>query len=79
MTRANLTNRSEDIALTRLWLADAVPLADVLTMLEVRYRFELSPHLAHTYAIEVLWAVQHPENALINHTTTTKEIHYAAA
>ena len=80
MTRANLTNRSENIALARLWLADGAPIADVLTMLEVRYRFELSPSLAHAYAVEILWAVQHSEDALNNHPVpTTKEIHYAAA
>lgn len=42
--------------------------------------FGLSPALARTYAVEILWAVQHPEDTLINHPIpTTKEIHYATA
>lgn len=48
-------------------------------MLEVRHRFDLSPNLARTYAVEILWDVQHPEDSFINRPTTTKEIHYAAA
>lgn len=79
MLKADASHRAKDIALARLWLAHAIPLADVLTMLEVRHRFELSPDLARTYAVKVLWAVQHPEDSLINQPTTTKEIHYAAA
>jgi hypothetical protein len=79
MLKADASRHAKDIASARLWLADAVPLADLLTMLEVRHRFDLSPDLARTYAVEILWAIQHPENSLINRPTTTKEIHYAAA
>ena len=37
------SRRLADIASARLWLAEGAPIADVLTMLEVRRRFELSP------------------------------------
>jgi hypothetical protein len=42
----------------RLWLREGFPVADVLTMLEVRHRFELSPDSARTHAIEVLLAIE---------------------
>jgi hypothetical protein len=79
MLKANASRRAKDIASARLWLSHAVPLTDVLTMLEVRHRFDLSPDLARTYAVEILRAVQHPENSLINRSITTKETHYATA
>jgi hypothetical protein len=47
-----------DTASARLWLADGFPLADVLTMLEVRRRFELSPDVARAYAVEILSAAR---------------------
>lgn len=49
-----------DIASAKLWLAQGSPIADVLTMLEVRHRFELSAADCRAYAIEILWAVQQP-------------------
>ncbi len=33
-------------------LPKALPIADALTMLEVRRRFELSPHFARAYAVK---------------------------
>ena len=49
---------TSDTALARLWLAEGSPTADVLTMLEVRRRFEFSPHLARAYAVEILSAAK---------------------
>ena len=46
-----------DTASVRQWLAEGVSLADVLTMLEVRRRFEFSPHDCRIYAVETLLAV----------------------
>jgi hypothetical protein len=48
--------RIADTASARLWLAEGAPIADVLTMLEVRRRFELSPHDCRTYAVEIFSA-----------------------
>jgi hypothetical protein len=46
-----------DTASVRQWLADGVSIADVLTMLEVRRRFEFSAHDCRIYAVEILLAV----------------------
>jgi hypothetical protein len=50
--------RIADTLSARLWLAQGFPIADVLTMLEVRRRFDLSPHDCRTYAIEILSAAR---------------------
>jgi hypothetical protein len=47
-----------DTALVRKWLAEGLSIADVLTMLEVRRRFEFSPHDCRTYAVEILSTVR---------------------
>jgi hypothetical protein len=46
-----------DTASVRQWLAEGLSFADVLTMLEVRRRFEFSPHDCRIYAVEILLAV----------------------
>lgn len=52
------TRQISDTALALLWLAERSPIADVLTMLEVRRRFEFSPHGARAYAVEILSAAK---------------------
>ena len=77
---AGFARRLVDTASARLWLDDGAPAADVLTMLEVRYRFELSPARARAYAVEILWTVQHSIDGCLPHAIpTTKEARYAAA
>ena len=51
---AVLSHRLADTASARLWLADGFPITDLLTMLEVRRRFEFSPDVARAYAVEIL-------------------------
>ena len=51
--------RLVDTASAYLWLAGGAPIADVLTVLEVRHRFHLSSADCRTYATEILWAAQH--------------------
>jgi hypothetical protein len=46
-----------DTTSVRQWLTEGVPIADVLTMLEVRRRFEFSAHDCRIYAVEILVAV----------------------
>jgi hypothetical protein len=76
----SLAPRILDLASACLWLADGVPVADVLTMLECRHRFELSPTQCRAHAVEILWTVQHEIDPLDNHPITTpKEREYAAA
>jgi hypothetical protein len=55
--RAHLP-RVADTLSARRWLAEGAPVADVLTMLEVRRRFEFSPHDCRTYAVEILSAAR---------------------
>lgn len=52
--------RLADITSANLWLAEGAPIADVLTMLEARHRFELSAADCRAYAMEILWAAQQP-------------------
>jgi hypothetical protein len=74
------SHRVADSQLTREWLADGAPIADVLTMLEVRRRFDYSPHFARAYAVEIVWAVWQ-ENHTTNHSPNAhrKEPAYAVA
>jgi len=77
---AGFARRLVDAASARLWLADGAPIADVLTMLEVRHRFEVSPANARAYAVEVLSSVQHEMDGDSTHSIPpAKEIRYAAA
>jgi hypothetical protein len=75
-----LSRRLADIASVRLWLAEGAPIADVLTMLEVRRRFELSPDVTRAYAVEILSAAR-AEIYLANQPVIAhrKEIQNAAA
>ena len=77
---AGFARRLVDAASARLWLADGVPIADILTMLEVRHRFDLSPSASRAHAVEILWAVQ-PQNLgnSIHSIPPAKETRYAAA
>ena len=46
-----------DTMSVRQWLSEGLSIADVLTMLEVRRRFEFSAHDCRIYAVEILLAV----------------------
>jgi hypothetical protein len=50
--------RTVDVASARLWMADGIPIDDVITLLEVRRRFELSPALNATRAREIAATAQ---------------------
>jgi len=77
---AGFARRLVDAASARLWLDDGAPAADIITMLEVRHRFELSPANARAYAVEILSAVEHTTEALNPHSIPpAKETRYAAA
>lgn len=71
--------RGEDIRAAKDWLACGSPIADVLTMLEVRHRFDLSASDCRAYAVEILWAAQGSSQPKAAHTTNPKESPYAAA
>jgi hypothetical protein len=72
--------RRLDIAEARQWLAEGAPISDVLTMLEVRHRFDLSSADCRVYAVEILRAAQQairsPKPTL---SPQRKEAHHALA
>ena len=70
---------AEDIGAAKAWLACGAPIGDVLTMLEVRHRFDLSVSDCRAYAVEILWAAQGSSQPKAARTTNPKELHYAAA
>lgn len=71
--------RAEDIQLAQLWLRIGAPIADVMTMLEVRHRFDLSPSNCRAYAVEILWTAQGLSRPESDHISNPKESPYAAA
>ena len=48
-----------DMASAQLWLADGIPIADIITMLEVRRRFEIPAALCSARAREIAATAQH--------------------
>jgi hypothetical protein len=50
--------RTVDVASARLWLSDGIPIDDVITMLEVRRRFEISTALCSARAREIAATAQ---------------------
>jgi len=50
--------RIVDTASVRSWLSDEVPPADVITILEVRRRFEFPRQDCHTYSVSILQTAQ---------------------
>ena len=77
---AGFARRLVDTASARLWLADGIPIADVLTMLEVRHHIQLSPTAARAHAVEILWDVRHLIDGYSTHSIPpAKETRYAAA
>ena len=50
--------RTVDVASARLWLAEGIPIDDVITMLEVRRRFDLPAALCTTRAREIAATAQ---------------------
>ena len=80
MLNPTSNRRRLDIAAARQWLAVGAPVADVMTMLEVRHRFDLSSADGRVYAVEILRAAQQlvhiPKPTLNSHR---KEAHHALA
>jgi hypothetical protein len=51
--------RTIDVASARLWLLDGIPFGDIVTMLEVRRRFEIASTLNLARAHEIARTAQH--------------------
>lgn len=75
-----VARRLVDLGLACLWLVENAPASDVLTMLEIRHRFELSSAACRSYAVEILRAAEGELQVLRDHPKSTpKEHEYAAA
>jgi hypothetical protein len=55
---AYYAQRTVDIASARLWLADGICIDDVITMLEVRRRFEIPDRICSARAREIAMTAQ---------------------
>jgi hypothetical protein len=69
----------EDIRSVQLWLADGIPIGDVLTPLETEHRFEFSPAHCRAYAVQILWSTQALTLPEVDRIPNPKESRYAAA
>jgi len=83
LTGFNAHHRSlrpaEDIRSAQLWLADGIPIGDVLTMLEAKHRFEFSPAHCRAYAVQILWSAQALPVSEGDRIPNPKESRYAVA
>ena len=70
---------AEDIRSAQLWLADGIPIGDVLTMLEAKHRFEFPPAHCRAYAVQILWSAQAFPLSEGDRIPNPKESRYAAA
>jgi hypothetical protein len=55
---AYYAERTVDVASAWLWLKDGLPIADVVTMLEVRRRFQIPDKLCSARAHEIAFTAQ---------------------
>lgn len=70
---------SEDIRLAQDWLTHHAPIADVITVVEVRHRFELCPPDCRAYALEIVRTAQGLSRPHSEPNSNLKEFHHAAA
>lgn len=76
--RAQLS-RAKDIRIAQEWLSVGAPLADVITVLEVRHRFDFPPARCRVYATEIASMAQSLPRPKAGPNTNSKESTYAAA
>jgi hypothetical protein len=69
---------TKDTAHARAWLYDGAPLEDVVTVIEVRRRFELSPDVARRYATKVVRAAAKLLRAQSSNPSREETFHAAA-
>jgi hypothetical protein len=70
---------AKDIRLVQEWLAIHAPIADVITVVEVRHRFEFAPIDCRAYAIEIVRAAKSLSRSESEPNPNLKEFHHAAA
>jgi hypothetical protein len=72
-------SRAKDIRIAQEWLSVGAPFADVITVLEVRHRFDLPPARCRAYAIEIASMAQNLPRPKAGRNPHSKESNYAAA
>ena len=72
-------SHAKDIRIAKEWLATGAPIADVMTVLEVRHRFDLSPAKCRAHAIEILSIARSEFRPEAEPNPNPKESPYAAA
>lgn len=72
-------SRAKDIRIAQEWLSVGAPLADAITVLEVRHRFDFPPARCRAYAIEIVSLVQILPRPKAGPNSTSKESTHAAA
>lgn len=70
---------AKDIQIAKEWLATGAPIADVITVLEVRHRFDMSPAKCRAHAIEILSIARREFRPEAEPNPNPKECPYAAA
>jgi hypothetical protein len=72
-------SRAKDMRIAQEWLSVGAPLADVITVLEARHRFDLPPAKCRAYAIEIASMAQSLPRPKAGRNPHHKESIYAAA
>ena len=72
-------SRAKDMRIAQEWLSVGAPLADVITVLEVRHRFDFPPARCRAYAIEMVSIAQSLPTPKAGRNPQSKESTYAAA
>ncbi len=72
-------SRAKDIQIAQEWLTVGAPIADVITVLEVRHRFDFPPARCRAYAIEIVSIAQTLPRPKAGRNPQSKESTNAAA
>lgn len=72
-------SHAKDIRIAQEWLSIGAPVADVITVLEVRHRFDFPPTKCQAYAIEIVSMAQSLPRPKAGPKSNSKESTYAAA
>lgn len=72
-------SRAKDIRIAQEWLSIGASFADVITVLEVRHRFDLPPARCRAYATDIASMAQSLPRPKSGPNSNSKESTYAAA
>jgi hypothetical protein len=70
---------AKDLRMAQEWLSVGAPIADVITVLEVRHRFDFPQARCRAFAIEIVSLVQSLPRPKAGPNSTSKESTHAAA